>query len=164
MRHSRHALLAAAATSQVFLSVSIVVGQTPVSLQEQLAAQYKVARMGSDSGGVAVVDPGTLLAIQKGGVLSVPWTAMVLCAAKYQDNNLHPSAGICAGMVKTVSKYYQKGDKVYPLKIEVSLDKAKDIVRGCGLRFLQRCESSDFDERSGRLSVCEGVFGEGERR
>jgi hypothetical protein len=28
-------------------------------------------------------------------------------------------------MVKTVSKYYQKGDKVYPLKIEVSLDKAK---------------------------------------
>lgn len=124
MRHSRHALLAAAAIASV-LSVSIVVGQTPISLQEQLAAQYKVARMGSDSGGVAVVDPGTLLAIQKGGVLSVPWTAMVLCPAKYQDNSLHPSAGFCAGMVKTVSKYYQKGDKVYPLKIEVSLDKAK---------------------------------------
>jgi hypothetical protein len=28
-------------------------------------------------------------------------------------------------MVKTVSKYYQKGDKVYPLKVEVNLDKAK---------------------------------------
>jgi hypothetical protein len=123
MRHARHAFLAAAIA--IVLSVSAASGQTPVSLQEQLAAQYKLVRMGSDSGGVAVVEPGTLLAVQKGGVLSVPWTAMVLCAAKYQDNNLHPSAGICAGMVKTVSKYYQKGDKVYPLKVEVNLDKAK---------------------------------------
>src|SRR5258708_4979325 len=81
--------------------------------------------MGWDYGGVAVVEPGTLLAVQKGGVLSVPWRAMALCPSKYQDNSLHPSAGFCAGMVKTVSKYYQKGDKVYPLKIEVSLDKAK---------------------------------------
>jgi len=124
MRHARHALLAAAAIASV-LSVTFVRGQTPVSLQEQLAAQYKLVRMGTDSGCVAVVEPGTLLAVQKGGVLSVPWTAMVLCPAKYQDNSLHPSAGFCAGMVKTVSKYYQKGDKVYPLKIEVSLDKAK---------------------------------------
>lgn len=124
MRHARQVLLAAAAIACV-LSVSVTRAQTPVSLQEQLAAQYKVARMGSDSGGEAVVEPGTLLAMQKGGVLSVPWKAMVLCPAKYQDNSLHPSAGFCAGMVKTVSKYYQKGDKVYPLKIEVSLDKAK---------------------------------------
>jgi len=124
MQHARQTLLAAAAIACA-LSGSIVSAQTPVSLQEQLAAQYKVARMGSDSGGEAVVEPGTLLAVQKGGVLSVPWKAMVLCPAKYQDNSLHPSAGFCAGMVKTVSKYYQKGDKVYPLKIEVSLDKAK---------------------------------------
>ena len=123
MCHARQVLLAAAIAS--VLLVSVAGAQTPVSLQEQLAAQYKVARMGSDSGGVAVVEPGTLLAVQKGGVLSLPWTAMVLCPAKYQDNNLHPSAGFCAGMVKTVSRYYQKGDKVYPLKIEVSLDKAK---------------------------------------
>jgi hypothetical protein len=123
MRHAQLALLAVA-TAIVF-SVSVAIAQTPVSLQEQLAAQYKLVRMGSDSGGVAVVEPGTLLALQKGGVLSVPWTAMVLCPAKYQDNSLHPAAGFCAGMVKTVSKYYQKGDKVYPLKIEVSLDKAK---------------------------------------
>ena len=124
MRHARQVLLSATAIACA-LSVPVASAQTPVSLQEQLAAQYKVARMGSDSGGEAVVEPGTLLAVQKGGVLSVPWKAMVLCPAKYQDNSLHPSAGFCAGMVKTVSKYYQKGDKVYPLKIEVSLDKAK---------------------------------------
>jgi hypothetical protein len=32
---------------------------------------------------------------------------------------------MCAAMVKNVSKYYQKGDKVYPVKIEVNLDKAR---------------------------------------
>jgi len=96
-----------------------------VSLQEQLNAQYKLVKMGADSGGVAVVEPGTLLAVQKGGVLSVPWAAMAMCPAKFQDNSLHPSAGFCAGMVKSVSRYYKVGDKVYPVKIEVNLDKAK---------------------------------------
>jgi hypothetical protein len=100
-------------------------GAQSVTLQEQLIAQYKLVKMGSDSGGVAVVEPGTLLAIQKGGVLSVPWKAMALCPAKFQDNSLHPSAGFCAAMVKSVSKYFQSGDKVYPTKIDVSLDKAK---------------------------------------
>lgn len=102
-----------------------VTAQAPVSLQEQLNAQYKLARMGSDSNGFTVVEAGTLLAVQKGGVLSVPWRALALCPAKFQDNSLHPSAGFCAGMVKQVSKYYQVGDKVYPTKIDVSIDKAK---------------------------------------
>lgn len=99
--------------------------QAPVSLQEQLNAQYKLARMGSDSGGFTVVEAGTLLAVQKGGVLSVPWRALALCPAKFQDNSLHTSAGFCAGMVKQVSKYYQVGDKVYPTKIDVNFEKAK---------------------------------------
>ncbi|MGA9712121.1 MAG: hypothetical protein WBR31_10055, partial [Candidatus Sulfotelmatobacter sp.] len=38
-----------------------------VSLQEQLAAQYKLVKMGSDTSGYSVVEEGTLLAIQKGG-------------------------------------------------------------------------------------------------
>ncbi len=111
----------------VFFSALAAGGQTaaPVSLQEQLMAQYKLVKMGSDSSGVAVVDPGTLLVIQKGGVLSVPWKALALCPAKFQDNSLHPSAGMCAAMVKSVSKYFQKGDKVYPTKIEVNVEKAK---------------------------------------
>jgi len=102
-----------------------IAGAQTVTLQEQLNAQYKLVKMGSDSGGIAVVEPGTLLAIQKGGVLSVPWKAVAVCPAKFQDNSLHPSVGFCAGMVKSVSKYYQVGDKVYPAKIEVNLDKAK---------------------------------------
>lgn len=123
MRHARHALFAAAIAT--ILCVPVASAQGPVTLLEQLNAQYKRVKMGSDSGGVAVVEPGTLLAVQKGGVLSVPWAALALCPAKFQDNSLHPSAGFCAGMVKSVSKYYQKGDKVYPVKIDVNLDKAK---------------------------------------
>ena len=97
--------------------------QAPVSLQEQLAAQYKLVKMTGN--GTVVVEPGTLLSVQKGGIISVPWKAVVHCAAKFQDNALHPSAGFCAGMMKSVSQYLQTGNKVYPLKIEVSTEKSK---------------------------------------
>jgi hypothetical protein len=125
MHQGWQSFLALAAALLFAFSGSSARAQAPVSLQEQLAAQYKLVKMGSDSGGLAVVEPGTLLAIQKGGVLSVPWATMALCPAKFQDNSLHPSAGFCVAMVKNVSKYYQVGDKVYPTKIDVNLDKAK---------------------------------------
>lgn len=96
-----------------------------VSLQEQLSAQYQLAKVSADSSGFGVVNPGTLLAIQQKGVLAVPWKAMALCPAKYQENNFHPSVGFCAGMLKNVSRYFQVGDKVYPVKLDVNLDKAK---------------------------------------
>lgn len=106
------------------LSPSFARGQA-VSLQEQLSAQYKLSKVASDSGGFAVVNEGTLLTIQKGGVLSVPWTSLTLCPAKYQDNAFHASVGFCAGMLKNVSRYFKVGDKVYPVKIDVNVDKAK---------------------------------------
>lgn len=124
MRQAPYNLLIAVAVATI-LPASVARAQAPVTLQEQLSAQYKLVKMGSDSGGVAVVEPGTLLAMQKGGVLSVPWKALALCPAKFQDKSLHPSAGFCAAMVKTVSKYFQVGDKVYPTKIDVNVDKAK---------------------------------------
>src|SRR5438046_5841851 len=46
-------------------------GAPAVSLEEQLSAQYTLVKMGSDSSGPAVVEPGTILAIQKGGILGV---------------------------------------------------------------------------------------------
>jgi hypothetical protein len=107
------------------ISSATFVRAQAVSLREQLSAQYKVAKVASDSGGFAVVDPGTLLTIQKGGVLSVPWASLTLCPAKYQDNAFHASVGFCAGMLKNVSRYFKVGDKVYPVKIDVNLDKAK---------------------------------------
>ena len=93
------------------------------SLQEQLAAQYKTAKLVGS--GTSVVEPGTLLSVQKGGVMSLPWRALVLCPAKFQDNVLHPPGGFCVSL----QNYFKKGDKVYPLKVDVDLKKAKITFR-----------------------------------
>jgi len=120
----RHRLCVGIIALAVILSAALARGQA-VSLQEQLSAQYQLAKVKADSGGFGVVDPGTLLTIQKGGVLAVPWKALALCPAKYQDNTFHPAVGFCAGMLKNVSRYFQVGEKVYPTKIDVNVDKAK---------------------------------------
>ena len=120
----RHRLCVGIIALAMILPAALAPGQA-VSLQEQLVAQYQVAKVKADSSGYGVVDPGTMLTIQKNGVLAVPWRAMALCPAKYQDNAFHPSVGFCAGMLKDVSRYFQKGEKVYPTKIDVNLNKAK---------------------------------------
>jgi hypothetical protein len=120
----RHRLCVGIIALAMILPAALAPGQA-VSLQEQLIAQYQVAKVKADSSGYGVVDPGTLLTIQKNGVLAVPWRAMTMCPAKYQDNAFHPSVGFCAGMLKDVSRYFQIGEKVYPTKIDVNVNKAK---------------------------------------
>jgi hypothetical protein len=108
----------------------------PPPLAEQLRAQYSLVKLGKDSGGLAVVEPGTVLVIQKGGILGVPfsyakWEAG---AAKYEDGVFHPSRGL--GWLQTLnrvsdsptqieSRFFQTNDKVYPLKIDVNLKSEK---------------------------------------
>jgi hypothetical protein len=124
MRQYLSAVVVGAATA-VMLLTAIAAAQAPVTLQDQLAAQYKVAKMAGS--GTVVVETGTVLEVQKGGILSLPWRALALCPAKFQDNALHPPTGFCAGVM--LHNYFQKGTKVYPLKIEVSVDKAKITFR-----------------------------------
>jgi hypothetical protein len=102
---------------------SEVTGQSAPSLLEQLKAQYKLVRMGADGGGLAVVDPGTVLDIQKGGLLGVAPQITVFCPAKFQDGDLKVPNGFCAAMVKQNSRFLQVGEKVYPTRIDVNLDK-----------------------------------------
>lgn len=97
-----------------------------VSLQEQLKAQYKVVKTGTDAYGLTVVDPGTVLSLRKGGVLGVPPQAAVWCPSKFQDGEVKGPANFCLAMAgRAKSRYLQVGEKVYPRKIEVSLDKDK---------------------------------------
>jgi len=95
------------------------------SLQEQLKAQYKLVKTGADAYGLTVVDPGTVLDVQKGGLLGVPPQNAVVCPSKFQDGDLKGPNGFCAAMVKQISRYLQVGTKVYPTKIDVNLDKDK---------------------------------------
>jgi len=105
------------------------------TLQEQLAAQYKVVKMGSDTSGYSVVDPGTLLAIQKGGILAVPYADQSVLPTKYEGGAIHAPSGLSLMGRKSImgrfgkeqtTHLFQVGDKVYPSKIDVNV--AKDTV------------------------------------
>jgi len=90
---------------------------------DQLKAQYKIAKMAGDMNGVSVVQAGTVLSIQKAGVLGVPFTSVVMCPSRYRDGELHAPAGFCSGMVKSNSRFFQVGEQIYVLKVDVNVKK-----------------------------------------
>ncbi|MGA2983024.1 MAG: hypothetical protein ABSG32_04385 [Terriglobia bacterium] len=100
------------------------------SLEEQLQAQYKLTRLGVDGSGIKITEPGTVLTIQKGGILGVAPTS-VACAAKYQDGTLEPpnSKSLCVAMAKQTSRIFEIGEKVYATKIEVKPKNERVTVR-----------------------------------
>ena len=138
----------------VFLTVSAFPfstarAQAPVSLQEQLGAQYKLVKMGSDTSGYSVVDKGTLLAIQKGGILAVPYGDQNILANKYEGGAIHaPSSLSLMGRKSIMGKFgkeqtthlFAVGDKVYPMKIDVNV--AKDTVT-LGIVACDTCNKTD---------------------
>ena len=138
---------ALATTGAVIFPLPTATAQA-VSLQEQLQAQYKLAKMGSDSSGYQVVEEGTVLAVQKGGILGLPYKSSVWPTATYQNGTVKASAAAAAagGKVKdfgskfcglthkcpqtpdaasneTSTKLFKIGDKVYATKIDVKPDK-----------------------------------------
>ncbi len=136
----------------VFVSWSPAQAQAP-TLQEQLAAQYKVAKMGSDTGGYSVVEAGTLLAIQKGGILGVPYSDKTVLTTKYEGGAVHgPNSGLVAGRKALLGHFSQtqsqgqtthlfaSGDKVYPTKIDVNVE--KDTVT-MGIVACDTCNKTD---------------------
>jgi hypothetical protein len=123
--------------------------QAPVSIQEQLAAQYKLVKMGSDTSGYSVVEKGTLLAIQKGGILAVPYADQNVLANKYEGGTIHAPSGIALMGRKSIMGKFGKeqtthlfavGDKVYPMKIDVNV--AKDTVT-LGIVACDTCNKTD---------------------
>ena len=132
----------------IVISFSLA-GAQAVSLQEQLAAQYKVVKMGSDTSGYSVVEAGTLLAIQKGGILAVPYGDQNVLATKYEGGTMHaPSSISLLGRKSIMGKFgkeqtthlFAVGDKVYPMKIDVNV--AKDTVT-LGIVACDTCNKTD---------------------
>lgn len=124
-----------------------------VSLQDQLAAQYKLVKMGSDTGGYSVVDAGTLLEIKKGGVLGVPYSDKTALTTKYEGGTVHsPNGLMVAGRQKLFGHFsqtqsqgqtthlFQVGDKMYPTKIEVNLEKDTVLM---GIVACDTCNKTD---------------------
>jgi len=102
-----------------------------VSLEDQLKAQYTLAKMGWNSGGAVIVEEGTVLVIKKDGILGVPYGDQPV-ATKYQDGTVRsPSAsmvvprGNLTGKVgkQQTTRLFQTGERVYPSQIAVNLPK-----------------------------------------
>ena len=90
------------------------------SLVDQLKMQYKLAKMGSDSSGWSVVEAGTVLVIQKGGILGVPQANLTMAPATYKEGDLHPPNGFAVALVGEYTRQLPIGDKVYITKMDVN--------------------------------------------
>lgn len=104
------------------LGASVATAQNS-AVADQLRTQYKLVKLALDANGPTVVDPGTVLVIQKGGILGVAPISVVTCPARYQDGELHAPGGFCSTMVKQSSRFFQNAEKVYPAKIDLNLKK-----------------------------------------
>jgi hypothetical protein len=111
------------------------------SLESQLGAKYKVARLGTDSSGVSVTDAGTVLVIKKGGILSVASGNMVVVPSYVKDGqiktaNNNAMAGVNkllkwkapadpTGAASSDTKFLTVGEKVYTTKIDINRKDSK---------------------------------------
>lgn len=129
MRHKKRqswsAMIPAAAV--VIVLAAAASAQSPVTLQEQLDAQYKVAKIAG--AGTVVVEAGTLLVVQKPGIKAMPFNAIPKCPARFENNTLHLATGFFCTSAMALQNYFQKGNKVYPLKIEIIPAKEKISFR-----------------------------------
>jgi hypothetical protein len=154
MRPKMELALLAVALLMVGMMPCLVVAQAPtVSLEDQLKAQYTLVKMGSDTGGAAVVDQGTILVIKKGGILGVPYSDRTVLTTKYEGGTVHsPSSLMTEGRKRLFGHFSQTqsegqtthlfaaGDRVYPSKVEVNL--AKDSVT-IGIVACDTCNKTD---------------------
>ncbi len=122
-RFSIEAYIFALVTCGIFLCSELAGQNAPtVSLQGQLQARYKLVKTGADASGLTVVEPGTVLAVQKDDFLGVDPKSAVFCPSKFQDGDLKCPNLSCVATVRQSSRFLRVGEKVYPTKIEVNLD------------------------------------------
>ena len=87
------------------------------SLENELKAHYKLTKTGTDSAGFAIVEPGTVLIIQKGGILGVPPTNPSIVSATFQNGELRSPEG----QAVSGTRFLPVGEKIYITKIEANL-------------------------------------------
>ena len=111
------------------------------SLESQLAAKYKLVKLGTDSTGLAVLEAGTVLVIKKGGIISVPSGNAVILPSTVKDGQVHAANNTAAqgvskflkwkgvsdptGAGSTDTKFLTVGEKVYVSKIDVNRKDSK---------------------------------------
>lgn len=106
----------------------------PPSLQEQLEAQYPLGKI-TTQGGCTVTNPDTALALQQAGIGALPSKSFsTMCAAHYRNGSITKTGFKCnyyLNMIKQSLVTLEKGDKVFPLKLEVDKDEVKLAFAYC---------------------------------
>jgi len=147
MRRTAQILIQAALLILAVMAPGTLTAQ--VSLDDQLKAQYTMVKMGADTSGPQVVEPGTVLKILKGGILSVPYNDVSVTPTKYQNGQIHsPNALVQKGIGSFMKKMGKEqnthlfpiGDKVYPSHIDVNM--LKDSVT-MGIIACDQCNNTN---------------------
>lgn len=145
----QHSSIPVAAAILVTIVLAPLAKAQAPTLQEQLIAQYKLVKMGSDTSGYSVVDKGTLLEIKKGGILGVPYGDNNVPATRYENGAVKGPSGLAMMGRKSImgrlgkeqtTHLFASGDKVYPMKVEVNV--AKDTVT-LGIVACDTCNKTD---------------------
>jgi hypothetical protein len=129
MRQKIAVAVALAVVCLLTVAAAVAQNSLPPSLQEQLLAQYKLAKI---TKGNTVGEPGTVLVIQKAGIQGVPPKSLATVPAVYMDGALHPPSkksdigtgflrGVSAPVSGVSTRALLVGEKVYATKIEVNL-------------------------------------------
>jgi hypothetical protein len=111
------------------------------SLESQLAAKYKLVKLGTDSTGLSVLEAGTVLVIKKGGIISVPSGNAAILPSTVKDGQVHAASNTTAqgvskflkwkgvsdptGAASTDTKFLTVGEKVYVSRIDVNRKDSK---------------------------------------
>src|SRR5580698_5884644 len=148
LRKSHHRISGIVLVAATIFPMARVSAQA-ATLQDQLVAQYKLVKIGSDTGGYSVVEEGTVLAIQKGGILAVPYSDSSDFKSKYQDGAIKSPGGLAVVGRKSImgrfgkeqtTLLFAKGYKVYPTKFDVNV--SKDSVT-MGIVACDTCNKTD---------------------
>ena len=107
----------------ICVSLSAFAQSATASLAEQLKAQYKAAVAGGDAvNGYQIVQQGTVLVIQKSGIVGFPPGDETVVPVKYQAGKLHGANGFLMTF-KANRQNFSVGEKVYSFGVEVDLNK-----------------------------------------
>jgi len=124
--YGRKVVVFVALVAGIFLSGPAPAQNPPApSLLDQLRTQYKITRTGMEGTTIKILDPGTVLVIQKGGILGANPTNMLPCPTTFDNGNLKSPNAVCKAMIGENGRFLDNGEKVYVTKIDIDLKKEK---------------------------------------
>ena len=130
-----------AAAATLACSAAVAQSSAPPSIAEQLQAQYKLLKLTRDANRNMVISEGTVLAIQKQGLMALPAAhPLAPCASTYVKGKLEAPRFLCQVGVSAATPGNDSpfvklavGQKAYPASIAVDTkgDTVKFLVVAC---------------------------------